>query len=221
MEKKSDLELIVLAKSSDNEISSKAIVTLWNRYQYFIQKKYFQWKNTFYREKVDFEDFMQEAYLAMFHAIELCDINRLKEKNVNNFSTVFYFQLIKIKNKYDVHYEKYGDVITYSSMISSDNNESPEERFSGSNTISGQWIAATSVDSELEVKKYMYEQLLNEYKSTLDSIDSIIYQLMLERNKISNIARMFAPDLDEGSIRKRVVKIKSDIKALIEKQAYV
>lgn len=220
MNTKSDLELIVLAKSSNVEVASQAQLTLWNRYQFFIQKKYYQWISTFSKEHLEFDDFMQEAYIAMIHAIELCDVDRLKAKNVKNFSTVLYFQLIKIKNRYDVHYEKYGNVVVYSQMID-DNCETPEDRFSGFNSISGQWITATSIESESEIKKYMYEKLVNDYKHSLDDIDKKICQLLIERNKVPKIAKILSSECDEVTVKKRVLKIKSGLKNFVEENAYI
>ena len=221
METRSDLELVVSSKSDDEKISSEAKFALWNRYQYFIKKKYFQWLTTFTREDVEFDDFMQEAFIAFLHAIELCDVERMKEKNVSNFSTVLYFQLMKLKNKYDTQFHKYGHVYSYSEISGGVESLDPEDRFRGMNTIAGQWISATMVDSDYEQKKYMYQNLVQEYMSSLDTIDEKICQLLIERKKISNIIEVLSPDFSESEIRSKVVKIKSDLKSFIEMNSYV
>jgi len=217
---KNDIDLVITSKSDDDKVSSDARMTLWNKYQFFIQKKYFQWLNTFSREHVEFEDFIQEAYIAFSHALDLCDVDRMREKNVNNFSTVLYFQLIKIKNKYDMHYEKYGHVYTYSE-IGSDIESSPENQFSGSNTLAGQWIAATTIDAETEQRRHMYESLLSEYESSLGSIERKIFHLILEKKKVSNIISSFSSDLTEQVIKKKISDIRLGFRSFVEQNAYV
>lgn len=221
MEIRSDLELIALAKSSDEKTALEAQYSLWNKYQFFIKKKYFQWLNTFSREHIEFEEFVQEAYIAFAHALELCDLDRMKEKNVNNFSTVLYFQLMKLKNKYDTHYVQYGHVYSYSELASEADSINPEEKYSGTNTISGQWIAATSIDPEIEQRKYMCENLIKEYQLSLNTIDKKICQLLIERKKISNIIEMLSSQLSESEVRSKVNKIKSGLKNYVEMNAYV
>jgi len=221
MEARSDLDLIVLSKSSDEKISLEARYALWNRYQFFIKKKYFQWLSTFSREHVEFDDFVQESYIAFAKALELCDVDRMKEKNVNNFSTVLYFQLLKLKNKYDVHYNNYGHIYSYSELSSEIDENNPEEKFAGSNTIAGQWIAATLVNPEVEQKKYMYENLMNEYQSSLDEIDNKIYELIIERKKVPSIIEMFSSQFSESEIKSKIHKIKTGLKNYIEVNAYV
>ena len=221
MDTRTDLELLLSAKSDIESISSEASYTLWQRYQFFIKKKYFQWLSTFTRENVEFDDFMQEAYISFIHAIDLCDIDRMKEKNVTSFSTVLYFQLMKIKNKYDVHYNKYGHVYTYSEISSDVESGGPEDQFSGINTVAGQWISATMVDSETEIKKHMYQNLIEEFKSSLDDIDEKICQLLIERKKLSNIVELLAPKFTESEVRKKINTIKSNLKNYIEINSYV
>lgn len=218
----SDIDILKLAKSSNELHVSQARMLLWEKYAYFIQKKYYQWINTFKREKVEFEDFMQEAFLAMVHAIELCDLERMVEKNVKNFSTILYFQLIKIKNNYDVHYSRYGSIITYSDMNNVDDNDKPiEEKFNGVNSIASQWVSATSIDFETQQKQYLYQELIERFKSSLSEIDEMICQLLLEKKKISNIIEILSPNYDEKTVKKKVIKIKTDLKKFVEENAYV
>lgn len=219
METKNDIEMILAAKSSDEKAASDARLALWNKYQYFIQKKYYQWINTFSREHIEFEDFMQEAFIAFMHALELCDVDRMKEKNVKNFSTVLYFQLIKIKNNYDVHYEKYGYVYTYSE-ISVNTESSIEDQFAGVNTLANQWVKATSIEAEDEQCRYMYETLISDYESSLNGVDQKIWHLLLEKNKMSNIISSIS-DLTESVVRKKVSDIKRGFRNYIEANAYV
>lgn len=219
METKNDIEMILAAKSSDEKTASDARLALWNKYQFFIQKKYYQWLNTFSREHVDFEDFMQESFIAFMHALELCDINRMQEKNVKAFSTVLYFQLLKIKNRYDIHYEQYGPIYSYSE-IAAEVESSLEDQFSGSNTLAGQWINATTVDSEDEQRQHMYENLISEYEMSLDDTDRRIWQLMVEKNRVSSIIAKVS-DLTESVVRRKVSDIKRGFRSYIEANAYV
>ena len=194
---------------------------MWNRYQYFIKKKYFQWLPTFTRENVEFDDFMQDAFIAFLHALEVCDVDRMKERNVSNFSTVLYFQLMKIKNRHDVNYRKYGPVYVYSELVDSVEGMGPEDKFNGLNTVAAQWVAATTVDSETECKKYMYQNLVNEYMASLSQVDEKICQLLIERKKISNIIEILSPDYSESEVRNRVSQIKAGLKSFVEMNSYV
>lgn len=220
MEKISDIDLVVLSKSDNESAASEARLTLWQKYEFFIKKKYFQWKPTFIRENVEFEDFMQEAFIAFMHALELCDVDRMIEKKVNNFSTVLFFQLMKLKNKYDMHYNKYGHVYTYSELSDDLEANSLEDKFSGANTLAGQWINATTVQAESEQKKFMLENLIDEYESSLEGVDKKICQLILERKKLPSIISSFA-DFSEQVIRDKVSSIKSSLRSYIEENAYV
>ena len=221
MEARSDLDLIVLSKSSDEKVSLEARYALWNRYQFFIKKKYFQWLSTFSREHVEFDDFVQESYIAFAKALGLCDVDRMKEKNVNNFSTVLYFQLLKLKNKYDTEYVKYGHVYSYSELASDVDSIDPEEKFAGSNTLAGQWISATLINPDIEQKKYMYENLIREYQASLNDIDEKICQLLIEKKKISNIINAFSSQFSESEVKSKINKIRSGLKNYIEVNAYV
>lgn len=217
----SDIDLLKIAKSSSELQVSQARMLLWEKYSYFIQKKYFQWINTFKREKVEFEDYMQEAFLAMVHAIDLCDLERMEEKNVKNFSTILYFQLIKIKNSYDIHYKKYGSIINYSEINTNSDNDKPiEEQFNGINSVASQWISATSIDFDTQQKIYIYETLIQQFKNSLDEIDKIIYQLMIEKKKMTNIIELLSSRCDEKIIKQRIRKIKINLKRFVEENAY-
>lgn len=216
----SDVDLLKMAKSSNEVQVSQARMLLWEKYSYFIQKKYYQWINTFTREKVEFEDYMQEAFLAMIHAIDLCDLQRMEEKNVRNFSTILYFQLIKIKNSYDVHYKKYGSVITYSEINSNENGKPIEEQSTGINSIASQWTNATSVDFDSQQKLYLYETLIEQFESSLNGIDKIIYQLILNKKKMPSIIEFLSSYCDEKVVKQRVRKIKINLKRFVEENAY-
>ena len=220
MDKRTDLELVVLSKSDDEKVSADARYALWDRYQFFIKKKYFQWLATFSRNNVEFEDYLQDAYIAFVHALDLCDVERMKEHNASNFSTVLYFQLMKIKNRHDIDFQRYGHIYNYSELASDVDCIDPEEKFSGSNTLAGQWIAATTIDNEVEIKKYMYETLVEEYCKTLDKIDRKIYQLLIERQKFASIVQVL-PEFTEVEIRKKISTIRSGLRNYIEANSYV
>lgn len=218
-ERLSDIELLEAAKSIDPVVSSNAQLALWERYEFFIKKKYYQWINTFQKERVDFDDYMQEAYLAMVHAIELADIDRMKQKGASNFSTVFYFQLMKIKNRYDIHYEKYGEVLTCSDM-SFDEDDTIENRFHGSNSVASKWVSALTIDCDQERLNAMSERLVREYTQSLDAVNQKICQLLIEREKVSTIVDKLRSIMSEDQIKQKIKEVKLGLKTYVEENAY-
>jgi len=221
MEKVSDIDLLRCAKSSDLAVSSKAHLDLWQRYTWFIRKKYYQWINTFTRERVDFDDYLQEAYIAMANAIRLCDIDRMIEKKSNSFSTVLYFQLMKIKNRYDDHYNKYGQMLMASDLSVCEESDCIEDRYHGLNSLASKWVSATTIDDEQEKLNVMSQHLVEEYNETLDPMRQKICQLLIEREKISSIIKKINAIYPDVNVHEKIKEVRLGLKSFVEENAYV
>ncbi len=195
-----DFELIKKIKEGD----SKAKLELWNKYQFFIHRHYNRNFGFYMSCGETREDFVQDSWIAFDKAVKKVSLEKMIEKDVKNFTTIFYYSLMKIKNRFQKEKYKYGTPILTSSFKKGDSESSISP-------ILKEFNLKTEILFSDCLEASYKSRLLKSYASTIkDKRKKEILNLFLSGLKLVEISRSM--DREYSEVYQSFNRIKKEIK---------
>lgn len=202
-----DLELIRLSKEGDTE----AQLELWRKWEPFTGKRFFQSRELFLRTGVTYEDYMQNAYIAFLTAIDRFDLSRTE---VSNFSTVYYFQLMKLKNASEGYEYKYGEVAFESDIHCQNTYENPHKE----DSVNDGWNRALARDITTDFRQAQALEVIETFYEEEESpLVKNVLTLMLQGKRTKAITELLGEEFDTKTVGKIVWNIKKRLRSIGER----
>lgn len=212
MTKRSDFELIKLSKQGD----SKAQMELWNKWKSFTSRQFKKASETYSATQYSYEDYMQDAFVAFLTAIDRYDINKAEAAGSSNFSTFYYFYLMKLKNAQDDQLNKFG-VMLYQSDFEVN---SSDENIKNDSTNTP-WVRAISRDIGDDFIKDEVVQIFEKYFEEEQSpLLKKIVQMRLQGMNAGKIQHAFKDTISYNRIRKLIDEAYAKIRMIAEAVIY-
>lgn len=209
-----DKELIALSKLGD----TKAQKELWDKWNPFTQKQYFMSREAFTNAGMTFEDYMQEAYLAFVTAIDKYDLKKAIDKGCVNFSTYYYWYLVKLRNGTLGYLEKWGDM-KYSSDYES--NVSLRSDASKADAKDNEWNRATLRNISDDFKQDECAKIIDVYfEEEESSLFKNIVSFLLMGYNAGEIVHLLDDEYSYGKVRKMIDEIFAKIRNIAIRYEY-
>lgn len=202
-----DLELIRLSKEGD----MKAQYELWKKWEPFTSKRYFQSLELYQRVRMSYEDFMQEAYLAFISAIDHFTFDKATG---TNFSTVYYWYLVKVRNTSERYERRYGNIALETDIRSQDNRGDSYKE----DSMNDRWNKATLKDITADFKQAQAVEVIEIFfEEEENPILKNVLTLMLQGNKTKAILEFLGEGTDLKAVKGFIREIKRKLKAIGER----
>ena len=213
MKHREDRELIALSKLGD----MKAQLELWEKWEPFTKKHFFQAREAFVNSGVTLEDYMQDAYIAFVTAIQKYDLVKAEAKGSVNFSTYYYWYLMKLKNAADDYLNKWGSTKLWSDYLSDDQ----DPQVFHDDAINNEWNRATMKDIKDDFKKAQAVEILNTYFEEEDNplFKQIVHFLLMGKNP-GNIVHLLDDQYTYGAVRKMIDEIYVKIRTIANRVVF-
>lgn len=212
MTKRSDFELIRLCKQGD----SNAQMELWNKWKNFTSRQYGKSSETYQASQYSYEDYMQDAFVAFLTAVDRYDIDKAEAAGSSNFSTFYYFYLMKLKNAQDDQLNKYGTMLYQSDFEVTNSEESIKN-----DSRNTPWVRAISRDIEDDYIRdeavQVFEKYFEEEQSPL--LKKIVL-MRLQGMNAGKIQHALGDTISYGRIRKLLDEAYAKIRMIAEAVIY-
>lgn len=202
-----DLDLLEVAKTHNQ----KAMLALWERYRAFTDKAFYKGRELYESTNTLYEDWVQDAFIAFAHSIDRADLDKMRANGTKSFSTVYYFDLLKMWEKLRNKTEKLGYVACESELVREDEEEDKNSK----------WENALSVDGDAEIARSQAEIIIDKYlEEEQDPLYVKITNLLLAGYNPGNIVTIMEGEYTYHYMRKMIDTIKDRIKTLALREGY-
>ena len=214
---KSDMDLIREIKKGN--ISAKE--ALWNRYYQFTCGHYHRDTSGIYKMcEVEFEDYLQEAYLAFENTLSSFDIEKAEKAGVEKFYTYYYYKLLKLRQTFSRYYDKYGHIYHPSEIHNAC--RAVYSRDEVEDNLDDPWNEATSRSVERDIEQESARQVVNAYLREAQPLHRAVVELMLEGATERSLAEVLGPEGYDSlaKVRKLLKVIRKELEAVSERVAF-
>lgn len=212
MKFREDWDLIALSKQGN----VAAQLELWKKWEPFTQKHFYMSQELFENTGVFIEDYMQSAFVSFMNAVQHYDLEKAKAKGSKNFSTVYYWFLLKLKNEALTQVDRYGTVIMNSSFTPYD-----EEDTTKTDAVDNSWNRAITKDIKDEFKKKQAIEVIDTY---LEEENNPIYRkvihFLLMGKGLKTIEHLLDDEYSYKDVKTMVSEIHKKVQNIAQRVAF-